>query len=144
MSQLKFTVSGIHFHVSCQFIPPVPSLTNYLLCVNASFLYPVFWLPGSSLIKQNFVSHITYVKIIRITRNVIATLGLEEKLILEEKVSLEDGPSGLVKSDLTNHHISSATTYHSTTCPLQPPTTCPLHPPPPLTYIVAQKPLVRS
>ena len=32
----------------------------------------------------------------------IATLGLEDKLILEEKSDLEDGPSGLVKSDLTN------------------------------------------
>ena len=39
----------------------------------------------------------------------IATLGLEERLILEEKVSLEDGPSGLVKSDLTNHHIDDPT-----------------------------------
>ena len=32
---------------------------------------------------------------------VFAALGLEERLILEEKVILEDGPSGLIKSDLT-------------------------------------------
>ena len=33
----------------------------------------------------------------------IATLGLEERFILE------DGPSGLLKSDLTNHQIADAT-----------------------------------
>ena len=34
---------------------------------------------------------------LRLALNIIATLGLEERPILE------DGPSGLVKSDLTNH-----------------------------------------
>ena len=33
----------------------------------------------------------------------IATLGLEDNLILE------DGPSGLIKSDLSNHIASAAT-----------------------------------
>ena len=49
----------------------------------------------------------------------IATLGLEDKFILEEKSDFEDGSSGLLKSDLTNH-------------------------PPTLTWIVTQQPLARS
>ena len=49
---------------------------------------------------------------------IFATLGLEEEVILE------DGPSGLLKSDLTDHHhITGATTR------------------PPLTWIVSQQPL---
>ena len=59
---------------------------------------------------------------------IFATLGLEEEVILE------DGPSGLIKYDLTNHpphsrrnhpthHIAGATTR------------------PPLTWIVSQQPL---